>query len=47
MKTIDQLSDDQHPSIQQKAQQLTTGLVKPMDKLEQIFLFGFPQNGMR
>lgn len=49
MKTFDHLSDDQHPSIQHKALQLTTGLVNPMDKLERIFLFvrdeirfGFP-----
>lgn len=49
MRTTENLSDDQHPTIQLKAQQLTLGLVNPLDKLERIFLFvrdeilfGFP-----
>jgi hypothetical protein len=49
MKIFKNLSDDQHSSIEQKAQQLTSGLVNQTDKLERIFLFvrdeilfGFP-----
>ena len=49
MNTIEKLSDYQHPSIQQKAQQLTADQVNQMKKLESIFyfvrdeiLFGFP-----
>lgn len=49
MITTEKLSDDQNPSIQQKAQQLTAGQVTQMDKFERIFLFvrdeilfGFP-----
>lgn len=50
MNTIENLSDYQHPSIQQKSQQLTADQVTQMAKLERIFLFvrdeilfGFPQ----
>lgn len=50
MNPMQKLSDDQNPSVQEKAKQLTADQVTQMEKLERIFLFvrdeiqfGFPQ----